>query len=197
MRPDLHTRTVALAKVILPLAALAILSSLFLLSGGIDPHRAAREGGDALREAAMSERVGLPEIAGTTRTGERIRVTADSASRDRNRRDLLRIERVAAHVEAPGGARIDARAWKGEVEMDAQRLRLENEVTLETSTGYRIETDALEGSLRELRLVAPGPVRAMGPPGQISAGGMVVENRGGLVDVVFQKGVRLVYRPTD
>lgn len=197
MRADLHTRVIVLAKVVLPLVALALLSSLFLLSGGIDPHRAAREGGDALREAATSERVGLPEIAGTTRTGERIRVTADSALRDRDDRNLLHVERVAAHVETPDGGRIDARAWKGEVEIDARRLRLENEVTLETSTGYRIETDALEGNLDEMRLVAPGPVRALGPPGEITAGRMVVENRRGLVDVVFQNGVRLVYRPAD
>lgn len=76
---DRHTRLVAWAKIALPLAALAILSTLFLASrppepGGNLPY------GDLDPEAlARQPRIGAPEYAGVTADGTAVSFTAETA----------------------------------------------------------------------------------------------------------------------
>ena len=65
-REHLHSRMVAWLKVILPMAALALLSTLFLFSRNIDPTTTIPFTTIPLEERARDERVSRPEFAGAT-----------------------------------------------------------------------------------------------------------------------------------
>jgi lipopolysaccharide export system protein LptC len=75
-----HSRIVAWTKIVLPLAALAILSSLFLFSKTNDPGKGVRLFDGDLAEFASKERITGPRFAGMTPSGVAIQISAREAS---------------------------------------------------------------------------------------------------------------------
>ena len=85
-RRDRHSRVVGWLKVALPLAALAILSTLFLLSDRIDPEDALPYAEVDVEDLAREPRMTAPTYAGMTTDGAALTLTATEAqtvSRDR------------------------------------------------------------------------------------------------------------------
>jgi lipopolysaccharide export system protein LptC len=78
-RRDRHSRVVGWLKVALPLAALAILSTLFLLSDRIDPEDALPYAEVDVEELAREPRMTAPTYAGMTTDGAALSLTAVEA----------------------------------------------------------------------------------------------------------------------
>jgi lipopolysaccharide export system protein LptC len=76
---NLHSRVVAWLKIILPLTALGILSTLFLFSRTIDPSDAIPYATVDVEERAREPRVTAPAYAGVTSDGARLSMTAAEA----------------------------------------------------------------------------------------------------------------------
>ncbi|MGB3251218.1 MAG: hypothetical protein WBB13_18855, partial [Tabrizicola sp.] len=68
-RVDRHTRLVGWLKVALPLTALAILSTLFLVARRIDPEAALPYAEVDVEDLAREPRMTAPTYAGTTEDG--------------------------------------------------------------------------------------------------------------------------------
>ena len=96
---DTHSRMVFLLKVILPLAALAILSTLFLISRTIDPSAAIPYATVDVADRIREPRMTAPAYAGVTADGASLTVTADQASPDTGAASALRAE-----LKTPDGA---------------------------------------------------------------------------------------------
>lgn len=181
---------VAGAKVLLPLAALVLLSTLFLV---------ARGPGDAIPFArldalAREPRLEAPRLAGVAPDGTALTLAADRLVPLAGRPDAFAV--LAPRLEAArGGATLGATAGRGEADGPSQRLTLDGGVRVETSTGLRVDLPALAVDLRTGRMEAAGPVEARAPFGRISAGGLAVEAQDGAsaARVVFNGGVRLLY----
>lgn len=80
----------------------------------------------------------------------------------------------------------------------AQELVLSGEVTVTTSSGYRLTTAEMAAKLDRTGLESRSPVVAQGPAGEITADGMVLSQdtrTPGEYVLVFKGGVRLVYQP--
>ena len=83
-----------------------------------------------------------------------------------------------------------------------QSAQLEGTVTFETTNGYTAFSDKIRIDLKAGRAVSPGPVRAEGPAGSITAGAMQatqsdesnVQSPEGRIE--FWGGVRLIYLPS-
>ncbi|MEO0504251.1 MAG: hypothetical protein AAFZ14_13070, partial [Pseudomonadota bacterium] len=69
---DRYSRFVAWLKVLLPLAALALLSTLFLLSRNTDPIAAVPFADDELLDRVRDEQITGPFFSGTTTDGDRV-----------------------------------------------------------------------------------------------------------------------------
>ena len=78
-RADRHTRVVGWLKVMLPLTALAILSTLFLVARRIDPEAALPYAEVDVEDLAREPRMTAPTYAGTTEDGASVTLTADEA----------------------------------------------------------------------------------------------------------------------
>ena len=79
--PDnLHSRVVSWLKIILPLAALALLSTLFLVARIGDPNATLPFTEKDLEEMASEQRVDGPDFSGTTPEGRAIRMSAQTAT---------------------------------------------------------------------------------------------------------------------
>ena len=201
MRRGAYSRFVALAKVALPLAALALLATLFLFARRIDPDAAIPFAGVDVERFAREARIGAPEFSGVTADGTVVSISATAARPLSDAPGQIAAEGLAARFQVPDGSRIEASAAAGTVDGPGQRLALAGGVEVGTSTGYRIAAEGLSAGLREMALVSDGAVTAEGPPGRLEAGGMtlrrVAEAGGNTYLLVFNGGVRLVYRPQE
>lgn len=195
-----YSRFVALAKVVLPIAALALLAMLFLIAERIDPDQAIPFAEIDVTQFAREARVGAPRFAGVTEDGTVVALSADVARPDPAAPARINAEGLEAEFSSPDGSTVVARAATGAVDSAERRIELGGGVELSTSTGYRISTGGLHAALAVTELRSDGGVEAIGPPGKISAGAMsVTQNPADPAAylLVFNGGVKLVYEPAE
>ena len=190
---------VAWLKILLPLAALGLLSTLFLLSKNIDPTTTIPFTTIDLRERAATQQVTAPEFAGATDDGDLISFRAVTARPDPERTSRLYAETLDARIDLSSGSVITFRAAGGVLDELSDRAELAGDVVIESSTGYTVTTDRLISGMREIHAETPGAVEGIGPPGEFSAGRMLITS--GEVDdgvqMLFTGGVKLLYVPPD
>lgn len=195
---DGHSRLVGWLKVALPLFALAVLSSLFLVARSIDP-----EGALTLTEAELADRlresrITAPAFAGTTRDGSTVNVTA-SLARPATEGGAS-AEHVRAELATPDGARATLSAAGLRFTADATQAVLEGGVLISQSLGYEFRTQGLTLNLDRTGMQSAGAVEGFGPLGQLTAGRMTLtpaEGEDARYLLVFNAGVRLVYQPSE
>lgn len=194
---DAHTRVVTWLKVLLPLAALAILSTLFLLADQINPDDALPFAEVDVEELAREPRMTLPSYAGTTSDGAALNLTAEAAlpgTADRPARAL----NVRMELATPDGATTDLRAASAVIDADGGKLFLSGGVSLTTSQGYSLETLEIVADLDRSGLETVSGVQARAPAGTLTADSMVLRQDNQTPTtylMVFKGGVRLVYLP--
>lgn len=192
-----YSRVVAWLKILLPLSALALLSTLFLFSKSIDPEQSIPFATVDVKELAREPRITAPEFSGMTADGAAITISASAAKADPTNLETATIERLTAVIQTPDGASVTAQADEGSIE-DARTARLEGDVYIETSSGYRISTDELISDLDRTLIESAGIVAASGPLGDIDAGMMTVhlQNQTGTSMLVFKNGIKVLYKPS-
>ena len=197
MLPDrLHSPIVRAARVVLPVAALALLSTLFLLARSIDPEDAIPFAEVDVSERARDQQLTAPRFAGRTRDGTAYVLLADAARPDAA--DPRRMQADGPRLMLDGGARGGAVVVAGAADVDTgtRMLRLADGVRIETTTGFALRTPRLDAMLETLEVVAPDGVAGTGPLGELRAGSLrLAEDATGALRLVFTGGVDLIYRP--
>ncbi len=193
---DAHSRLVAWAKIILPLAALAILSTLFLFARTIDPDDAIPYAEVDVAERIREPRLTAPTYSGVTSDGSSLTFKAAEA-RPGADGGAATAQSLSLLLETPDGGRADLSAASGALDSVAGMLTLQGGVIVTTSTGYTVRTEAVNARLDRTGLVAPGAITADAPMGKITASGMTLEQTGasGNYLLVFDGRVRLIYTP--
>ena len=194
---DFHSRMVGWLKVALPLAALAILSTLFLVAERIDPDAAIPYAEVDVEDLARDPRMSAPEYAGTTSDGAGISVSATLA-RPATDSSPAAAEQISARIDTPDGGRIDIAAAAMELQPDSDLVTLTGGVTVTTSAGYTVVTEGLTARLDRTGVEGPLPVTVTSPMGQIDAQGFSLvqdSDDPAAYLLVFNGGVKLVYQP--
>lgn len=188
----LRTSIVRLLRVILPLAALALLSVLFLLARKPDPQAAIPYARGAIEELSRSPGIGTPEFTTVTADGAQVTLRAARAvpgggdsgtARDvtldwRFRDGLLML------VTAPGA------------QLEGDGLTLDGGVRMTLSTGWEMSAPELQAGIRSGVATAPRSVAVTAPFGELQAGAMRLgPGEGGGKVLELNGGVRLLYRP--
>ncbi|WP_108483743.1 hypothetical protein [Oceaniglobus ichthyenteri] len=196
-----YSRLVAWLKVILPLTALAILSTLFLVSKKADPTRAIPYSEVEVAAILREQRIDRPDYSGVTRDGTAITMAATSARPETT--DSVSAEQLRLRLETRDGGILDLTAGTGLVDTGRQQADLTDGVKILTSTGYAIETQGVSARLDITDVFSEGEISAQGPMGQLNAGQMQLKQHpapGSAEDgpsyvLVFNQGVRLIYQP--
>jgi len=197
----LHSRVVAGLRIVLPLAAVTVLSTLFLFSRDIDPSRALPYAAVDAEDLARDPRITAPRLSGVTEDGTAMTLTARTVRIASGTGDMVEAEGVVAQFEAPDGRRSTFIADRARVERAADRLTLEGNVRMEGDAGYRVEAGTVVAALDRTWVTSPGPVTAEGPAGRLEAGGMLLRatpaeaGEAGGHRLLFTDGVRLLYHP--
>jgi lipopolysaccharide export system protein LptC len=194
---DTHTRVVGWLKVILPLTALAILSTLFLVARRIDPEAALPYAEVDVEDLAREPRMTAPTYAGTTSDGAALTLSADEA-RTATEGAPAAAAGLRLALDTPDGARTELLAGTAVMQDATREVILSGGVTVTTSSGYRLQTAEMAAKLDRTGLESRAPVVATGPAGDISADRMTLSQDArtpGAYVLVFNGSVRLVYQP--
>ncbi len=194
---DSYSRMVAWLKVIFPLAALALLSTLFLLSRSIDPQTQIPFADKEIKERLRDQHVTGPFFTGTTTDGDQISFAAEKLTTPEGQTGAHEALDIRVDMDLAGGGHISLSADQASFELAKDRAELTGAVWITTSNGYRLRSDRLVSEMTALNLISPGPVEGEGPAGQLSAGGMTLTapKSGNSTQLIFTNGVKLVYTP--
>jgi len=182
------------ARIGLPLVAIGLLSTMFLVARGPDPRRAPPPPG-AARDIA-GEGMTAPRYAGVTAEGAGIIISA-ARLRAGAGRERARAEGLSARVDLPDGRRLRLVAGQGRIDTDARRAEMSGGVRLRSGE-LRLRAPWLRVGLDELHVVAGGGVSGTMPGARIDAGAMELRPDPAAPAhhiVSFTEGVRLLYEP--
>ena len=194
---DLHSRTVGWLKVALPLAALAILSTLFLLADRIDTDAAIPYAEVDVEDLARDPRMSVPAYAGTTSDGAGFTLSAAEARPASDTRPA-EASSITALLETPDGGQVNIAAALAQVDTTAKTVALTGGVIIETNSGYSVTTDSMLARLDQTGLQSTAPVQVIAPMGTIDAQGFTLSQDAANPSsylLVFNGGVKLVYHP--
>ena len=198
-RENFYSRLVAWMKILLPLTALGLLSTLFLLSRTVDPADSIPFAEIDLKKRARDQGVTNPSFAGVTLGGEGIRFSAEAVRPDPQDDGRLRAIRVSAEIRLNSGTVVTAEAEEGTLDQRRETALLVGGVEIATTTGYELRAQHLTTRFDRLHAETRGPVTGRGPPGELTAGRMILSGGEGekAAQLLFTDGVKLLYRPPD
>jgi lipopolysaccharide export system protein LptC len=197
MSVDRHTRTVAWLKVALPLTAIGLLSTLFLLSRSVDPTAAVPFADNEVRERLLNRQVTGPYYSGTTSDGDQIDFVAKKVTTPDGLTGANQAEDILVRIELASGSHITVESDQGLFDLAEDHSELIGNVVVNTSTGYVIRSQKMVSRISRLDLASPERVHADGPGGDLTAGSMhiFVPEQDAPAQLLFKNGVKLVYDP--
>ncbi len=193
---DRHSRWVQFLKVVLPLAAILLLSTVFLLSRSIDTNVSVPFSGQEIDERLTDQVITRPDYKGVTRKGEEIRVEARRASQGSTGDNPTAAE-VQGRFGLSNGGEITLESNTGMIRPDKGTATFSGNVVITTADGIQVTTELWNTSLEEIRGDTPGKIDGTGPIGDFTAGRMTfgTEKTDGPVHILFTDGVKLIYEP--
>ena len=195
MADNLHSRVVGWTKIVLPLLAIALLSTLFLFArNATGPSEIPVA---EITEIAREQRISAPNFAGIAADGSIIEISAKFAQPQEGSLDQLVITSPSLTIDALDGTKLRIFAGQGVIDGVGQTARLTGLARLETSSGYMMETDALSADLATGQVISDGRLAVIAPFGTLEAGRIeiVVPSNEIGQQMHFTNGVRMLYKP--
>lgn len=189
-----YSRFVRFARLVFPLLALALLSTLFLFSRTLDPSQAIIISDLDVEKIAREQILAAPRFSGITSDGSELQISADSARPDPENPQRLTAEMVAATLKTQIGVSYEMVASGGIYDGETNTLSLSDGVRMVTSDGYRFSTDNLVANLRITEVIIPSRIEGSGPSGRIEAGSMTLRQTNDRPVLEFKNGVKLIYQ---
>ncbi|WP_299728192.1 hypothetical protein [uncultured Tateyamaria sp.] len=192
---DGYSKLVAWLKVLLPLTALLLLSTLFLLSRNVDPMATLPFADTEIDERLRGQQITAPFFSGTTDAGDRVSVSAQTmATRSGLNNEATEF---SAQIDLPSGTRINLVSDQGQFDLSGNTSILQGNVVITTSSGFSLASEELLAEFDTLVLDSPGAVQGTGPFGTLDAGRMRLERREteSNAHLIFTNRVKLIYTP--
>jgi len=197
MQGDRYTRMVSWLKVLFPLMALALLSTLFLISRAIDPGQSIPFAEKEIQDRLRDQQVTAPFFTGASAQGDELSFYADVLTTPDGKIGSNTATNIRATIKTPDGAFYRLQSKQADIDLVEDYVKLTEDVVVMTSTGYRMTSDYMTSGLSSLNLESPGPVYGTAPEGTLEAGSMTVAKpeNGGAAQLFFTNRVKLIYKP--
>lgn len=191
--PALYSRVVRILKVALPLAALGILSVLFIVAEQLDPEAAIPYADVDVEQILRDQGITNPTFGGVTDEGDVISLGAESLKRLPGGDQMVAALMTGA-LEFASGRRVDIDAPAGEFDAETNMMALTGGVTLTDTQGVVVMTDEVALNLTDLT-GRTGAIEAESPDARLAAGSMELRRSAAGNILVFDGGVRLLFYP--
>lgn len=195
---NFHSTAVAWLKVALPLLALAILSTLFLVSRTIDPSDAIPFAEVDIADRVREPRLTAPTWAGVTDDGAALTIAADEARPKQNGSTGATAAALIMDLQTPDGGSTKLVAAQGVIDNVQKALKVSGGVIITTSTGYELQTEAMSAAMDRTSLISDTAVAGKGPVGTLTGGAMELRQADDGTDsyvLILKNGVKLLYKP--
>ena len=195
--PGVYSRWVGILKIGLPLIAVGLLSTVFLVQ-----REDTFEGGLVFTKVDLATlgdglTISNPRFSGLTDAGDTFTLSAARAVPDSSRPKIVEMTDISADYSQSGGMSVTATAAQGVALMVEQTLELAGGLTALTNTDYEFNAEGGLFDLRSGAFESAGQVRIIGPGQQLIAGKMRVTtpDNGDNQIFLFENGVRMTYDP--
>jgi lipopolysaccharide export system protein LptC len=185
-----YTRFVSLAKIALPVAAMAVLALVMLWPGPERPVTSA-ELPEGAHEAGQG-RMMSPRINGVDAHDRPYSIVGESAEQSLVGGERVVFNAPQAEITLANGAWLALMAEQGEIDQQHGRLVLSGAVSLFRDDGYAFVTEEVHVDLEETIAWGDRPVEAYGPAGEVAAEGFRLDGERNII--VFLGNSRLVLR---
>lgn len=198
---DRYSRIISLLKVILPLAALGLLSTVFLISERITTDPAMPFEPKEIESRIAGQQITAPYYAGTTTAGHEITISAKRASPglpdQENAAHSAQANDLQAQIRMADGKRILLLANSGTLEPGGDNATMSGDVRIIAPSNMTVSTEQLHARLEQLDIRAPAKVTASADFGTLNAGAMRIftKTKKGPAHIVFTGGVKVIYDP--
>jgi lipopolysaccharide export system protein LptC len=188
-----YSTIVSWVKVALPMLALALLSTLFLLSRAPDPDAALPFADIDIEQIAREQRLSRPRFAGTLEDGRELVLISNTATPVAGAPNRIRLDGIEADLELTGDDQARLIAESGIIDLAEQSADLRGSVRLTTESGYRVESDRITVAMSVMEIDSPYAVTVTGPQFRLTAGAMRMTGPANAATLHFTGGVRLLY----
>ncbi len=190
---DIYSTFVVWSKVAMPIAALVLLSTLFLFSGKVDVTESLPYANLNVDEIIKDQRISRPFIDSVTEDGTEVTLTAAFAKPDIANPGKFETEDLQLRLRDANNQAVKLTAKTGIV--DPAGAELSDGVTIVTSDGLTVKTPSLAAQFDQKRFVARDGITTFLNIGALEADSMVIDQSENNTEIVFQGNVRLTYQP--
>jgi lipopolysaccharide export system protein LptC len=196
-RDNIYSQIVSLAKIILPIGAIGLLSTLFLFARA--PGESTEIDMAEVSEIAREQRLSAPRFSGVTNDGAILAISARAAHPNPADPSIVITDGMRLHMDNPDGSTIEVTTANGELNGAEKTAHFLGLARLETSTGYAMETNGITVALDTGVIMSDSHLEIRAPFGELTAGKATFQIASGGVaqQMLFTNGVKLVYTPKE
>ncbi len=202
---DRYSRVIAWLKILLPLTALAILSTLFLVARVVEPAQELLYSDVDVAELLDQQMIGTPRYLGVTGNGVAVRLSAETVSPDLDGQDSSNAERfrghkVRAEIDTPDGDRIYVYADRLNLDVSEKLATLIGNARMESSDDIVLKSEEMQLVLDEARIFSDRRIEVSAPAGHIVANSFQMkqkEDAGSDFVLVFKGDVTMHFDPKE
>jgi lipopolysaccharide export system protein LptC len=193
-----YTRFVAVMKISLPLAALAMVGGILLWPQLFPSVARLRQslGAIGVEELAQSRMVN-PRFRGVDDQGQPFALAADVATPSATNPDVTELENPRGDMTRSDGSWVALTADDGTYDRARRLLDLGGRVTVFHDQGYEVQTTKMHFNLGTSIVEGDQPVAGQGPDTEFQSEGFRIEDRGMRVFLTGQARVMIYRQPDD
>lgn len=186
-----HSRVVRTLRVAIPLAVALAFTVIFLLVYFNPLRMLAKLPVDigSLVVAGTKITMEKPHLSGFTSDARAYEISADMAKQDVTKPDIIELRNIRAKVQMQDKSMMELSAATGLYDSKGETLKLDQNILLSSSTGYRGRLSEAMIDIRKGHVVSTQPVEVEMLQGTLNAKGLEIVDSGDLVR--FEGGVSL------
>jgi len=198
---DSYSQFVRFAKIGLPILAGFLMVGVFIFTKANPIRDGIIIADSKLAELAVGQKITNPHYSGVTKSGDAFSISAESALPNAPKPDQIDLVAPSTTIGFSDGLEVKTQAQTGLLNLETQEATLSGAVSLKTSNDYNANVEKIILNFYTGNATSPGPVRASGPVGNITAGSMNLtqdlhQSPSGEGPILrFGNGVKLIYYP--
>lgn len=182
---------VFIAKIFLPVSALIILSTLFLLARFSDSSQIVAISEIGTERDTGNQKITSPIYSGLTDDGSVLEFSSGSLAPSIFNPKKVFAKKVFAKITTLEGNLYEIHSDKGSYNDNTSTVDLKTNVVVIMPEGYKIYTENLSTHVKKTMLHSPSPILAESPIGTLNAGNMSLIEKNNQHLLIFKKGVKL------
>ena len=194
-----HSIMVMTLKVVLPLVALGLLVSMFLMSKKVPELTEIPFSQTKLIERSKGQQMSAPYYLGVTGSGDEISIAANTLNPDNTNGSSAVIDQISSKIETKDGVTIHMFSNNGFLYNDTEMFVMEGLVSVITNNGYQLRASKIDARLDKTWVFIQGPIQGSLPSGRFDAGSLEIVRsvETDALNFYFKGGVKMIYIPED